>query len=205
LSLRARLAEATREAHERLHGHPGFAAAAAGRIGRADYADLLARLYGFHRPLEAGFSAAPSAMAEAISLPLRRRAPALADSLAALGWEGDPEALARCAMTTRPGDEPAWLGALYVTEGATLGGVEIGRAMARAGYKPGERRFFEAYGDQRSALWRSLLARLESHAADASAAASAERAARAQFLAFESWMNGWRGAAAQLGETIAAL
>lgn len=196
-TLRARLAAATREAHERMHGHPGFAAASAGEIDASAYADLLARLLGFHRPFEAGFAAAPADMAEAIGLSARRRSEALAANLAALGFGGDPDALPLCAPTPGLASEPQWLGALYVTEGATLGGVEIARALTRAGYSSAQRRFFEAYGERRSAMWRALLARLERHSGDAEAAAQAEAAARAQFLAFEHWMRDWRGAAAQ--------
>jgi len=41
------------------------------------------------------------------------------------------------------------LGALYVTEGSTLGGTEIERALTRAGVPAARRHFFTAYGERR--------------------------------------------------------
>lgn len=176
-----------------MHAHPGFAAAASGRIGAREYRDLLARLYGFHRGFEAGFERAPAAMAEAIALPARRRSPALAEDLRALG-QGDIEGLPVWPAPLALASEPQWLGALYVTEGATLGGAAISRALAEVGFDAAQRRFFEGYGAQRSPMWRRFLARLERHADDPEAAAAAQQAAKAAFSAFETWMRDWRGA-----------
>jgi len=193
--LRNRLRVATREAHERMHGHPGFAAAADGRIGEADYRDLLARLYGFHEAFEAGFAAAPAALAAAIDLPARHRAAHLTQDLADFGLATRIGALPLCPSPPRPPSEPQWLGALYVTEGSTLGGTEIERALTRAGVPAARRHFFTAYGERRSQMWRQFLDRLETHAADDVAAQAVEAAALDAFAQFETWMAGWRGAA----------
>ena len=193
--LRSRLSETTRAAHERLHGHPGFAAAAAGRLDMCAYRDLLARLYGFHQPFEAEFVKAPPAMADAIALASRRRSEALAEDLCSLGLAGGVTALPLSRALPSCVSEPQWLGALYVTEGSTLGGAQIARALERAGFTSAQRRFFEAYGERRGWMWRTLLDRLESHADDSDAAAQAESSAQALFEAFEAWMRDWRGAA----------
>ena len=192
--LRARLREATNEAHARMHAHPGFAAAASGRIAASDYRDLLARLYGFHRGFETHFDRAPADMAEAIALPARRRSAALAEDLAALGFSDDIESLPLCPAPLALSSEPQWLGALYVTEGATLGGAAISRALAEAGFAAAQRRFFEGHGALRSPMWRRFLARLETHADDPEAVAAAQMAAKAAFSAFEAWMADRRGA-----------
>jgi heme oxygenase len=190
--LRSRLREATSEAHARMHLHPGFAAAATGRIPARDYADLLARLYGFHDGFEADFATAPAEMAQAVELPRRARSAAIAEDLRALGRAEDLAASPLRPSLPARRSEPQWLGALYVTEGSTLGGAAISRALGQAGFAPGQRRFFEGYGGRRSAMWRSLLARLESHAGDPQAAAEAEGSAQAYFAAFEAWMADWR-------------
>lgn len=194
--LRSRLRDATREPHERLHGHPGLGAAAAGRLDPAAYGDLLGRLYGFHRRFEAGFADAPPEMAEAIELHARARSQALARDLGELGQATRVDALPLCQTLPCLTTEPQWLGALYVTEGSTLGGAQIARALAEAGFASGQRQFFEAYGERRSAMWRSFLARLDRHADDEQAASDAEQAALAAFDAFETWMRDWRGAPA---------
>ena len=190
--LRARLRAATGESHARMHAHPGFAAAASGRIAASDYRDLLARLYGFHCGFEADFASAPATMAEAIALPARRRSARLAEDLRALDIADAIEALPLCPAPLALETEPQWLGALYVTEGSTLGGVAISRALAQAGFTAAQRRFFEGYGALGSQMWRSFLARLETHAHDPRAAAEAQQAAQAAFAAFEAWMARWR-------------
>jgi heme oxygenase len=192
--LRSRLRHATREAHERLHLHRGFAAAAAGRLGASAYRDLLARLYGFHRRFEAGFAEAPAEMADAIELRARARSEALARDLESLGSASHVETLPLCEAVPSLETEPQWLGALYVTEGSTLGGAAIARALAASGFKSDQRHFFEAYGDRRSQMWRSFLARLERHAGDEAAAREAQSAAQSAFDAFETWMRDWRSA-----------
>ena len=193
--LRTRLRTTTCEAHERLHVHPGFAAAAAGRVGPDDYCDMLARLYGFHKAFEAGFAAAPTDMAEAIELSTRTRSRHLQEDLVAFGLGAHIADLPLCPTPPRGPSEPQWLGALYVTEGSTLGGTEIGRTLERAGFPDNRRHFFTAYGERRSEMWRGFLARLETHADDPAAADAAEAAALDAFARFEAWMADWQGAA----------
>ncbi len=199
--LRGRLAEATRAAHERMHGHEGFAAAASGRLDAGSYRDLLARLLGYHRPFEAGFARAPEAMARAIALPERARAPTLEADLRALGGV---DAFAQCDRLPPLSSEPQWLGALYVGEGSTLGGAPISRALESAGFPRSQRGYFESYGARRSLMWRNFLDRLERIAEDSDAADEAASAAVAQFEVFEAWMKDWRGASSPaLPQTIA--
>ena len=187
-TMRWRLREATNEAHERLHGHDGFAAAASGAIAPADYADLLARLYGFHRAFELEAHAAGGS-----GLAGRGRADMLAADLAAFGV--DARALPLCGDLRIGGGAEAWLGALYVVEGSALGGAAIARALAAA-YGEGERRFFLGYGERQGVMWRELTARLETLVRDEAAADAALASAVATFGRFAEWMRAWRGAAA---------
>lgn len=193
-SLRARLREATQAPHERMHAHEGFGGAASGHIALPAYRDLLARLYGFHRAFDAAFATAPAELAEAIRLPARARSADLLRDLVALGAE-EVEALPICMGAPQPRSEAEWLGALYVTEGSTLGGAQIARSLQ--GLVTGEdgRRFFLAYGERRSEMWRLFLARLETFGANPEAASDVEAAAVRTFEAFENWMRDWRGAA----------
>jgi heme oxygenase len=201
--MRARLKAATAQAHERMHGHAGLAAAAAGEISLADYRDLLARLLGFHAAFDVAMRAAPPALAAAIDLRERARAPALMLDLAALG--APPALIARlprCEHLPVLAGEGAYLGALYVTEGSTLGGAFIAKALASA--VGGARNFFLGHGADHSRLWRNLvqaLDRLDGRPAEADAA---EQAALATFAAYDRWMADWRGATARLGEPALA-
>jgi heme oxygenase (biliverdin-IX-beta and delta-forming) len=85
------------------------------------------------------------------------------------------------------------LGALYVLEGSTLGGIQIARALKdRDGDDIGKARlFFVGRGECQGAIWRELLKELESLCEDDGEARQAEDAAVTTFRAFEDWMAGW--------------
>ncbi|WP_294533289.1 biliverdin-producing heme oxygenase [uncultured Rhodoblastus sp.] len=193
--LHEKLRAATRAAHERMHRHDGFLAAVEGRLDAPAYVDLLARLYGFYRPFESHFATAPAAMAEAIDLAKRTRTPRLRDDLLALGFAGRFERLPVCDGLPAPDAEPAWLGALYVTEGSALGGAKIARALVKSGFHRDQVRFFAGHGKANASMWASFLARLDSLAADPRSEDAAEASAIAMFTAFECWMKDWRGSA----------
>ena len=106
--LRQQLRAATREAHQRLHHHDGFRAAAEGRLGSRDYRDLLVRLYGFYQPFESRFPEVPADMAAAIDLPRRLRAPDLRLDLLALKFRKRLEKLPVCADLPTPRSEAEW-------------------------------------------------------------------------------------------------
>jgi heme oxygenase len=131
-SARARLRAATDTAHRRLHVHPSFAALASGQIDLPAYRALLARLLGFHEPLEQRLLAAPWQALFGLDMQDRSRVKSLIDDLADLQ-------MTREHIQTLPGipdaalpalDTPGrFLGCLYVREGATLGGLVLSRKL----------------------------------------------------------------------------
>lgn len=111
---------ATAAVHERLHHLPVFAALAAGRIERADYAALLGRLWGFHDPMEA---AVAQAQPPGPTPAQWRRAHLLRSDLNALGLlDAAIDRLPRHDVSAEGWSPAHALGALYVIEGSTLGG-----------------------------------------------------------------------------------
>lgn len=202
-SLRARLREVTEPAHERMHHHAGFAGAAAGNIALDDYRSLLARLLGFHRAFEAAGDSAVRAGNFDLALAERARAPMLVEDLIDLGMDRDDvDALPLARNVGVPTSEAGWLGALYVIEGSTLGGVQIARALKALFDEEGPRgrRFFLGYGERHGAMWRSFLDRLEQLGERPGAADEAIEAAHETFAAFEAWMADWRGADVRFNE-----
>ena len=191
--MRLRLRDATRAPHERLHQHPGFAAAAAGRISIADYKLLLCRLFGFHRAFEMALAAGHFGGIQDSGD--RARSRLIEADLEALGIEANAIALLpRCPGLKAPTSEAEILGAQYVLEGSTLGGVQIARALEPVVNRPdGQgRRFYLGYGDQHGAMWRAFLAELEPLAAHPQESADVIAAAIRTFEAFELWMQDWK-------------
>jgi len=193
--LRTRLRQATAQIHERLHGHEGLGAAASGAMARDDYRLLLARLWGFHRAFEKTLDEAARSLALDMVTADRARAPMLEADLTTLGL--DPREITQlpvCEHIFRPTDEASFMGALYVVEGSTLGGLHIARALSSLFDGPeGEgRTFFRGYGERHSLMWRGFLARLDAFAGDEACEASAIEGAVRTFADFEMWMDGWR-------------
>ncbi len=184
------LRAATAAAHERLHHLPAFAALAEGRIGRDAYAALLRRKLGFHAALEEALAAGPGLGAWGVDLAARRRAPLLRADLAALGAAADgPRAPLPPLGTT-----PRALGALYVAEGATLGGQVLARALDGLLPPGGEgRRFLLGHGASNGAMWRACCAAIERCGEDPARRAAMVAAAVEVFGAFEAWFGaaGW--------------
>ncbi len=193
-SVRALLRKSTAPPHERMHAHPGFHAAAAGMIGDRDYRRLLSRLLGFHRPFEGLIRAAARRHGVDLDFDARARSPLLVLDLMSLGLgRGDIEGLPDWAPSLDLPSEGAVLGSLYVLEGSTLGGVQIGRSLkARFGDERDEgRRFFLGRGERHGALWGEFVTRLETLAERPQSCDDAVAASLATFTEFERWMAGW--------------
>ena len=129
-ALRWRLRAATATTHERMHAHPGFEAAAAGTIELSEYRRLLVRLYGFHRPFEEIARSAAEAFKVDLDMNARARSALLVADLQTIGFA--PSATATLPFwrpSLRLVSKGSLLGALYVLEGSTLGGLQIARAL----------------------------------------------------------------------------
>lgn len=194
-AVRWRLRAATATTHERMHAHTGFGAAAAGTIDASDYRRLLIRLLGFHRPFEDIARPAADVFRIDLDMNARARSPLLLADLQTIGF--DPSAAATLPLwrpSFRLVSKGSLLGALYVLEGSTLGGVQIARALEdRVDGDLGKARlFFVGRGERQGTMWRELVEELESLRDDDEEAMRAEDAAVTTFKAFEDWMAGWR-------------
>jgi heme oxygenase len=177
----AALRAATASAHERLHHLPAFVALAAGRLDRAAYRDLLTSLLGFHEPIEAALAACLGDTAFGLDVRALRRGPLLRDDLRALGTTASPLHAAAPAFPS----QAAAMGALYVTEGATLGGRLLARGLDRL-LGPGTtgRRFLLAGTDPARPAWRDVRAAIDRCGATPGALIAMTDAARAAFAGF---------------------
>ena len=181
-SLRHLLRETTHEIHQRLHLHDGFAAIQDETIDRSAYQNLIVRLYGFHLPFElaAGFE--------------RERSGRLEEDLRALGLDPGDRAVPICRHLPRLDSTERRLGALYVVEGAALGGRELAKGLNGLLGATGTegRRFFMGRGPGTAQGWRDYLALLSAASTEPSAQAEVISAAVETFAVFEDWLSGWK-------------
>lgn len=187
---RAALAAATHAIHERLHEHAMFRALLGGTLHRSDYEQLMLRLYGFYMPLDRKIESACGRHAKRIA-PFRYapRAALLASDLVALGVP--PHAVADaagCSGLPAINGPGALVGALYVVEGATLGGSVIARAADRSGLRrEGQADYWgwcRRHGAARWAMARPLIERIRGEDVE-----SMVGAARATFSSFAAWLH----------------
>jgi heme oxygenase (biliverdin-IX-beta and delta-forming) len=183
-TLHALLSKATRDTHNRLHGHEGFNAVQHGTIDRASYTKLLSRLYGFYKPFEyhADWGNA--------------RTTWLAQDLAELSVNAIAlEKLPTCEDMPDLISPYKRLGAGYVVSGSALGGRVLARGLDHllARGTTAGRRFFLGYGSQTGSVWQTCLARLDAAPTNPQTQSIIIAAAGDTFLAFERWMAGWKG------------
>jgi heme oxygenase len=156
------------------------------------YGGLLARLSGLYSPLEARLARFDWAAA-AIDFPARRKAPLLRADLLALGWTaGDVRTVPVCADLPELATFAAAFGALYVLEGATLGGQIVARQVHDAlGIDEASGASFHAcYRGRTGEMWRSFRGALEGFCADDEPrTGEALEAAAATFETFECWLS----------------
>jgi heme oxygenase len=184
----AALRAATAEAHERLHHLPAFVALAAGRLDRAGYRDLLCRMLGFHEPMEAALAACLGDAAFGLDLRALRRARLLREDLRALGSAASPAL--PCAPAPAFASQADAMGALYVIEGATLGGRLLARGLDRLlGPGAAGRRFLLAGTDPARPAWRDVRAAIDRCAAAPGALGAMTEAATCAFAAFGVWFG----------------
>jgi len=154
-----RLKRETRPAHDAIEANPRLARLTAPDLQRREYLAILARLWGFHQPVEAQLCALLQELEPELDLARRAKAGLLQRDLAGFGLP--VEALPQCPWRLRPEPAFAW-GVLYVLEGATLGGrVILKRLEASLGLGPtGGAAYYAGYGEETGAMWQRFRARL---------------------------------------------
>jgi heme oxygenase (biliverdin-IX-beta and delta-forming) len=179
---------ATKDIHDRLHGHMLFRQLLKETITRQQYIALLSRLYGFHQGIEMALSAEDK-QHRYVSMGPRRRVHLLVRDLKTLG-HADTEISALSVAEAPPALDQVgrFLGCLYVREGATLGGrVLAGKLEHLLGPGLEGRRFF-AGSNRDPELWRACCTALEQPMEMAQRSATID-AARETFEIFERWMT----------------
>ncbi|MBF5046643.1 biliverdin-producing heme oxygenase [Aggregicoccus sp. 17bor-14] len=189
-----RLKEETREHHARAEAAMRLLDPA---LSPALYRRHLEALYGLYAPLEGQLEGLLSGAqgAEALELPRRWKRTFLARDLTALGHDAQSlERLPRAPPLPLEG-VPEALGAMYVLEGATLGGQLLLRHLTRhfsgqySGHPVGDFTFFRAYEEALGPMWRAFGEALVRATPDEPFAQRVVRGAHLTFDAFERWLD----------------
>jgi len=182
-TLLLRLKDETRDVHESLERDLNLLQP---DLTLERYRGIVERFYGFHQPWEAALK---PLLAEHLPgfLEERSKVPKILEDLAFLGSK--PAKLPVCKKLPNCLQWPKLLGALYVTEGATLGGQIISRQLEQLlGLSP--RRgtaFFSSYGMQVGSMWRSFCATLLANVSQEKEELAID-AARQTFLCMHRWL-----------------
>ncbi|WP_245682418.1 biliverdin-producing heme oxygenase [Archangium gephyra] len=156
------------------------------------YRRHLEALYGLYAPVEASLAACLEGRFPELRLAERWKVALLKVDLLALGHDG--ASLAR--LPRHPGlpslsGVPEALGALYVLEGATLGGQLILRHLTRhfQGASVGVFAFFRVYGESVGPMWKAFGEALAHACPEPALTPRVVRGAQDTFEAFEAWLR----------------
>lgn len=186
-ALRRRLREATRTEHDSIEEYLGLKS---GMVSSTEYRWLLKSYFGFYQPLELELARLDWRPCS-IDMSTRCKTDWLASDLDDLGLDcHELESLPRFSKLSPFVSLYDGLGALYVVEGATLGGQQL---MSRLGPALGISasyggRFLSSYGRSTGQMWRSFVCALEEAGRNSDASAAIERSARATFANFHEWL-----------------
>lgn len=148
---------------------------------------MLARLLGFHAPLEAELRASPNAVEGVAPLPRRER---LEADLAAIDRIPSGAAMHPTPLGL-PQDDAGRVGSLYVIEGSALGGAVLARlAERRLGLTAGHgASFFNGdAGPATEARWERVLAAVDAQS-DAGHLAGVVDGAQQTFDVLDAWLQ----------------
>ncbi|MGE7816002.1 biliverdin-producing heme oxygenase [Pseudomonas sivasensis] len=152
---------------------------------------LLQAYYGFYGPMEAALYDC-ELIPDGYDTELRVKTPTLLSDLLALGLNDMAiNDLPRCTQLPLLDTPAACLGALYVLEGATLGGQVLRREMAQRLDLDADNggAFLNVYGPETGRRWKDFLDYLGHQQLDAPAKQHAVDAARSTFRCFEQWLD----------------
>lgn len=162
-----------------------------GQLDTGWYRRLLQAYYGFYQPMEAALYGS-DLIPDGYDAASRKKTPTLINDLYALGLsEHALSALPLCTRLPALDTPAACLGALYVLEGATLGGQVLRREMAGRLAIDADNggAFLDVYGVETGRRWKDFLDYLARLPLDATAREHAVIAARSTFSGFEQWLD----------------
>ncbi len=165
MSLLVELRAATRVAHERLESRLDVLSRCR---TTTQYAALLAGFRSVYAPLEQALDASPLTTTAVPDWAQRRKTGWLEADLRDLGAAAPP-----LPTGTAPRSTAEVVGAVYVMEGATLGGALVVRSLRSAFAEPPPHRFFDSYGARRGAMWAAFRRCAEGLAVDPAPAVDA--------------------------------
>lgn len=158
-------------------------------LSLAHYRHLLERYFAFYAPVEARLAGVLSSVPlGGLDFETRRKLPLLRADLDALGGQA-ADMLAVCDGLPPLRTPAQAMGCLYVLEGATLGGLVIGRHVRRTlGLTPDfGAKFFHGNGARTAEMWRGFRAALAGFAANPAIADTVVESANETFRSLRHW------------------
>ena len=183
--LSERIKAATKNGHQNLEKQVVYRLKAI--ENNSDYADLLKFFFSYFETLEQQIANNIPASLESY-FSVRRSAKDIAKDIAVLG--ADLADLPQAFLPVIENKNQA-IGALYVLEGATLGGQVLRREMAQRLDLDADNggAFLNVYGAETGRRWKDFLDYLGRLPLDAPAKERAVNAARSTFSCFEQWLD----------------
>lgn len=188
------LKEATADHHTRAENSPAMTLLMSDRLSATAYGNILAAIWRFIDGFETTLLRQAPEMSARFSYSERVKSPLLLEDLAFLKHELPSATSAARVVTGRLEQHERALGAMYVIEGATLGGKYVSEHVSRVlGFeRPNGVSYFYSYGDRRGSMWNSF--RREADNVISEKGLDLQRIIDAAIETFESYSEAMHGA-----------
>lgn len=186
------LRHGTTEQHRQIETNPLMHRLQGEQLTVLQYRHTLCRLYGFYQPFEEEVLAAIFWQGQTLDVEQRRKTALLEADLEALGISSaERKTLPLCSELPIIANRAQALGALYVMEGATLGGQVIMRCLLRSlGSEITDAcHFYRGYGQDHGAAWQRFRRYCLVQPWDENNSSEAVSTAQATFSHLDSWMR----------------
>jgi heme oxygenase (biliverdin-IX-beta and delta-forming) len=174
------LKEATQALHTQTEEKTSSHKIAEGKVAKEDLKLTFLNNYIFHSTLENAFEPfASSTFFKDVEYFRRKKVHLLADGLNKLGFDTLPEEFPPFELQTT---EDA-IGAFYVKEGSTLGGVYILKSLKKIPHlEPVPEAFYNCYGEETGKMWKSFCEALNKLETDKQKEEAIIQSAKATFV-----------------------
>lgn len=187
------LKEKTQSCHSAIERNELLSLVVSSRLNLEIYFKILEKFYGFFYSLENKINRVPELHVFDEILKPRHKTHLIKKDFATLGWaDGKIASIPTCGILPALNHPSQLFGVLYVTEGSTLGGQVIAKAIKNSIGVTGEHggSFFNGYGAQTFTMWQDTRAHIEAYSAQNPAAHSMIfEAANETFACLGNWFN----------------
>lgn len=159
-----------------------------------EYKQVLRIFYGFYAAWEKKLDQVEFMSEVGLDMQKRKKLPLIINDMKNLGMENEIESLALCDYLPEMNNPAKLLGALYVIEGATLGGQLITKKIDEIlGMNGKGAEFFNSYGDNVRPYWKEFMDAINGYSEKTGIEDPVIDSTHEMYMTFNKWLTQLKG------------